>query len=147
MHVLYRATRLASKGTWERDAEEFTTPGWETDAFLHSVSGVKQIGNCNKFSEMIMQFSTTQQVVEIHQIVGNHFNYIVRPSSAIKEKYKWIEKETIAKNNDDLVVEFIIWHLKNFLFIFFLYIFYQIFLIKSTKLNNLLFYKFIIRVF
>ncbi|AZB22143.1 serine protease [Kaistella haifensis] len=54
-----------------------------------------------------------QQVVEIHQIVGNHFNYIVRPSSAIKEKYKWIEKETIAKNNDDLVVEFIIWHLNH----------------------------------
>ncbi|SIT07545.1 Trypsin-like peptidase domain-containing protein [Chryseobacterium ureilyticum] len=54
-----------------------------------------------------------QQVVEIHEIVGNHFKYIIRPTSAIKEKYKWIEKETTTKNNDHLVVEFIIWHLNH----------------------------------
>lgn len=52
-----------------------------------------------------------EQIIELYQIVSDHFNYIVRPTTDVQEKYKWINENTEVKSSDDQIADFIIWHL------------------------------------
>lgn len=54
-----------------------------------------------------------EQVIELYQIVSDHFNFIVRPTTDAQEKYKWISDNTEVKSVDELIADFIIWHLNH----------------------------------
>ena len=54
-----------------------------------------------------------EQVIEVYQIISDHFNFIVRPTTDVQEKYKWINNETEIKSVDEQVADFIIWHLNH----------------------------------
>ena len=53
------------------------------------------------------------QISEIYESVNNHFHYIVRPDDEVKEKYSWLNNDFDNQNTNDLIVNFIIWHLNH----------------------------------
>lgn len=53
------------------------------------------------------------QISEIYKNVNMHFHHIVRPSEEVKEKYSWLNSDFDNQNGDELVVNFIIWHLNH----------------------------------
>lgn len=53
------------------------------------------------------------QISEIYEIVNKHFHYIVRPDDEVKEKYTWLNNDFNNQNPDELVTNFIIWHLNH----------------------------------
>ncbi|WP_376777141.1 trypsin-like peptidase domain-containing protein [Flavobacterium covae] len=55
----------------------------------------------------------SSQISEIYEIVNNHFHYIVRPDDEVKKKYSWLNNDFDNQNTNDLIVNFIIWHLNH----------------------------------
>jgi len=53
------------------------------------------------------------QISEIYESVNNHFHYIVRPDEEVKEKYSWLNHDFDNQDENDLIVNFIIWHLNH----------------------------------
>ncbi|WP_312171859.1 serine protease [Chryseobacterium sp.] len=53
------------------------------------------------------------QIKGIYKIVIEHFQFMVRPNSEVKEKYSWLESNFDNNNPDDLIINFIIWHLNH----------------------------------
>lgn len=53
------------------------------------------------------------QISEIYETVNKHFHYIVRPDDEVKEKYSWLNNDFNNQNPDELVTNFIIWHLNH----------------------------------
>jgi len=53
------------------------------------------------------------QISEIYKSVNMHFNYIVRPNQEVREKYSWLNNDFKNDNKDELLCNFIIWHLNH----------------------------------
>lgn len=55
----------------------------------------------------------SSQISEIYESVNNHFHYIVRPDDEVNEKYSWLNNDFDNQNTDELIANFIIWHLNH----------------------------------
>lgn len=53
------------------------------------------------------------EIIDIYQIVNDHFQYIIRPTYEAKEKYSWISDNEMNHLSDNVLCEFIIWHLNH----------------------------------
>lgn len=53
------------------------------------------------------------QISEIYNSVNMHFHHIVRPDDEVKEKYSWLNEDFKNQNSEELVINFIIWHLNH----------------------------------
>lgn len=55
----------------------------------------------------------SSQISEIYESVNNHFHYIVRPDDEVKDKYSWLNNDFDNEDTNDLIINFIIWHLNH----------------------------------
>lgn len=53
------------------------------------------------------------QIETIYKIIAEHFHFLVRPDSEVKEKYSWLYSSFDNYNSNRLVIDFIIWHLNH----------------------------------
>lgn len=53
------------------------------------------------------------QVETIYKIIAEHFHFMVRSNSEVKEKYSWFDSSFDSNNSNGLIIEFIIWHLNH----------------------------------
>ncbi|SDI27490.1 hypothetical protein [Winogradskyella thalassocola] len=53
------------------------------------------------------------QIEDIYKIVNNHFHYIIRPDTSVKEKYFWLDKENEKISNNSQIIDFLIWLLNH----------------------------------
>lgn len=68
---------------------------------------------CKELIGFLKEKLRDEQILEVYQFVSDHFNYIVRPTTDLQEKYKWINNDTEIKSVDEQVADFIIWHLNH----------------------------------
>ena len=52
-------------------------------------------------------------VTEMYDAISGHLHNLIRPDGEAKQKYAWMKQTPAVKPNDDLTVEFIIWHLNH----------------------------------
>ncbi|WP_313385960.1 serine protease [Chishuiella sp.] len=53
------------------------------------------------------------QVETIYKIIAEHFHFMVRPNSEVREKYSWFDSSFDDYNSNGLIINFIIWHLNH----------------------------------
>ena len=53
------------------------------------------------------------QIETIYKIIAEHFHFMVRSDSEVKEKYSWFDSGFDNYNSNGLIIDFIIWHLNH----------------------------------
>jgi len=53
------------------------------------------------------------QIETIYKIIAEHFHFMVRSNSEVKEKYSWFDSSFDDYNSNGLIINFIIWHLNH----------------------------------